>query len=215
MLNNNDYQYLLHEIKNSVSIIGSSLQLIEKQHPQVSDYAFWKDTLADIERLRNLITESFDFQNTKQVSKVEVNLYHFLEQLYSAIQPLFDDKATIVFDTEPNLPLCYFDSIRVYHALLNIIKNASEAMNRKGKLTLHTYCCDSSLMFEISDNGAGMTIAQQEQIFQPFYSCKRDGTGLGLPLAKKCIESHNGIISVSSIVNKGTTFTIRLPLTCD
>ncbi len=212
MLNNDDYRYLIHEIKNSVSIIGSSLQLIEKQHPEVKEYHFWNDTQADIEHLRSLIADTLTLQVHEHIAKTDVNLYDFLEQLYATTRPLFDEDATILFDTENNLPLGYFDPLQIHHALLNIIKNASEAMNRKGILKLHTYCTDDSLFFEVRDNGTGILPSDKDRIFTQFYTSKLEGSGLGLPITKKFIEHHDGSIHFTSVPNEGTIFIVRLPL---
>lgn len=212
MLTIDDYQRIFHEIKNSVSVIGCSMQLIEKEHPEVKGFSFWEDTLTDITNLRTLIMDVSSAGLCEHPVPTDVNLYDFLDRLRTAACSLFDDDAMIIFDIPSGLPMGHFDSLRIHHALLNLIKNASEAMNRKGTLTIRTHCQNDAVFFEVCDNGGGILPEIQEQIFTPFYSSKKEGSGLGLSIAKEIIENHNGSLTFTSIPKEGTTFTVQLPL---
>lgn len=212
MLNAQDYQSLFHEIKNSICIIGSSLQLIEKQHPEVTNFSYWDDTLTYITNLRKLI---IDFSSVKLSEKPEikkVDIYEFLSNLESTVLPLFYENGSILFDTAADIPDTYFDALRMNHAIVNLIKNASEAMEATDTLVVRTYCSKDSLFFEIKDTGCGIPSEVLEQIFTPFFSSKKDGNGLGLTITKEIIESHGGTLTVSSVVEQGTTFTVSLPI---
>ncbi len=215
MLKNEDYKFIFHEIKNSVAVIGCSLQLIEKKHPEVKDFPFWEDTLADVAGLRQMILEVSSTSLCENPQKSYVNLYDFLSVLRTSAHSLFDDDAVITFDIPFGLPEGYFDTMRIHHALLNLIKNASEAMNRHGTLTIRTYCRKNHLCFDVCDSGCGIPPEIQDQIFNPFFSSKEDGSGLGLVIAKGIIESHGGTLSLASTMGQGTTFTISLPLTAN
>ena len=97
--------------------------------------------------------------------------------------------------------------------LINIIRNADEAMRGGGRITLGVSEADGNLLIEITDTGKGIPEESLAKIFEPFFSeGKSDGTGLGMSMAKKLIESHGGTISISSEVGTGTTFHVSLPL---
>lgn len=127
----------------------------------------------------------------------------------------------IIKDYSPNLPKVPCEKSKIEQVFLNIFKNASEAIASQGdenkypQLTLRLFNDDDYLCFEIEDNGPGMTEQIRKRIFEPFYTTKSvdEGTGLGLSVSYFIIVSdHNGTMDVSSILGKGTTFTIRLPV---
>ena len=96
--------------------------------------------------------------------------------------------------------------------ILNITKNAIEAMNEKGSITISLHQITNEVHLSISDTGSGITPKQMKKIFHPFYTSKNSGTGLGLVICKRIIESFNGKIEIMSDKNKGTTVHIKLPL---
>ena len=97
---------------------------------------------------------------------------------------------------------------------MNIIANAIDASNTKGKINIKTWCENDKAFISITDNGQGMTEEIKSKIFDPFFTTKDvgSGTGLGLSITYGIIESHNGKIEVKSEIGKGTTFTISLPI---
>ena len=105
------------------------------------------------------------------------------------------------------------DFERLLRVLINIIRNADEAMNGKGELTLSISKQGDSMLVEITDTGKGIPEASLAKIFEPFFSeGKADGTGIGMSMAKKLVESHGGEISVTSELGVGTTFHVSLPI---
>ena len=108
--------------------------------------------------------------------------------------------------------LLQFDADLIKQALMNIIQNAFDAVKKGGQITLQYYKVKNDLVILISDNGVGITTEQQKKIFDLYYTSKKEGNGLGLSISQKIISQHNGLISVSSEVNKGTTFKINLPI---
>ncbi len=211
MLSNENYQRLFHEIKNVISVIGSSLQLIQKQHPEVMEFSYWKDTMADVSNLQSLILDVSKDGLCENPKKDFVDLYDFLANLRLSTHTLFLDDSFAVFDIASNLPKGYFDPLRIHQALLNLIKNAAEASDNDAKLTVRTYYEGSSLFFEVTDNGPGMSEEVKEQLFVPFYTQKEKGSGLGLSITKGIVEAHGGTITVHSTLGCGSTFTIELP----
>jgi signal transduction histidine kinase len=100
----------------------------------------------------------------------------------------------------------------VRRVIENLVLNAIDAMPQGGKLIFRTRATEKSVVFELSDTGAGLTPEECERLFTPYYTTKQHGTGLGLAIAQSVISDHHGAISVSSKKNEGTTFHVELPL---
>ena len=112
----------------------------------------------------------------------------------------------------PDVPLnVYLDSVRMQRALANIVSNAIEASGRGQAVTVRADLKENYLLITIADAGAGMDKEARENLFIPFFTKKSSGTGLGMPIAKKIIEGHNGRIDIQSQVEKGTRVIVTLP----
>jgi signal transduction histidine kinase len=115
--------------------------------------------------------------------------------------------------TLPRVPM---DLVRMMQVFTNLFLNAIQAVNRGGKVTVSTRlkrdARGRSLQVTLADNGKGISAAQRDSIFEPFYTTRSDGTGLGLTIVKKIVEQHDGRIEVESEAGKGTQFTVVLPL---
>ena len=104
------------------------------------------------------------------------------------------------------------DSMQLQQVLLNLIKNAMQAMTRGGTLTLQTGENDDGAWLSVADTGGGIPQEQINRIFEPFYTTKKKGSGLGLMIVQRIVRAHNGRIELESHVGRGTTFRIWLPL---
>jgi signal transduction histidine kinase len=126
---------------------------------------------------------------------------------------------------QDDLPLVQADSNQLTKAFINLIRNAIQAMPTGGRLSIKTFFEDSAdpgklamtstngnVLIIFQDTGQGITSKELQQIFNPFFSTKDSGTGLGLPITHKVITEHHGQIDVESIKGQGTTFTIQLPI---
>jgi PAS domain S-box-containing protein len=112
----------------------------------------------------------------------------------------------------PRLPLAPMDAAQVKQVLVNLIKNAMQAMKRGGALTLKTGATEDTVWISVSDTGCGIPPEKINHIFEPFYTTKKKGTGLGLMIVQRIIRQHGGHIELESHVGQGTTFRIRLPI---
>ena len=111
-----------------------------------------------------------------------------------------------------NLPLAPMDPAQLQQVLVNLIKNAMQAMTKGGTLTLTTGEGAGGVWFSVSDTGGGIPQEQINRIFEPFYTTKKKGTGLGLMIVQRIVRAHGGRIELESHVGRGTTFRIWLPL---
>jgi len=118
----------------------------------------------------------------------------------------------IALHKDPSLPEIEHDSDQIHQVLLNLLLNAQQAIDSKGKIEVTVEHKGPTAVIEVADNGRGIAPDHLPNIFRPFYTTKGDGTGLGLSLARRIVEDHHGRIDVTSLVGQGTTFTVVLPL---
>jgi signal transduction histidine kinase len=104
------------------------------------------------------------------------------------------------------------DKEKMKRVFVNIIKNAVAAMPKGGKLTISSRKTDDAVEISFTDTGVGMSKEVLEKLWTPFFTTKAKGLGLGLPICKRIVEAHDGKITVNSVLNKGTTFTVTVPV---
>lgn len=204
---------MFHEIKNPLTLINSSLQLIQEEHPEVIDFRFWSQTMEDIKNLRNLIDELSSFQKGNTLNKTLINLFDFTEDL-------LESTAAYLLETGTPLTLecdCfdldfYADETKLRQAVVNLLKNAAESSPSGSPITLRITTNAQMLSLKISDQGCGISTENLRKIFEPFHTTKSYGTGLGLPIVKRIVDSHGGRLSINSTEGAGTTVEISLPL---
>lgn len=206
---------MTHEFGNALTLINSSLQIIESSHPEVKNFKYWSSTMNDVNYLISLIKEVSFFNNSRKINLSETNILYLLQSIidsYSCINN--SDNIHIKLDVVNNIPTILGDSTKLKQVFINLIKNSFEALdcNKSSYIHISVQALDYNIIIKIKDNGCGIPAANIDDIFTPMVTFKSGGTGLGLPISKKIIEAHNGTIDVSSIEGKGTTFTISLPL---
>jgi signal transduction histidine kinase len=145
--------------------------------------------------------------------RAAVSLKGFLEEKLNFVQPLLDEKhVDLRRMLDPNLPPVCVDAEQLWEAVLNLIRNALDAMPDGGNLTVTAKRHGAEALISISDNGRGMTEEEARHLFVPFFTTKSDGTGLGLAYTQRVINEHGGSIDCATARGKGSTFSIQLPL---
>ncbi len=128
------------------------------------------------------------------------------------LRPEFDNRGIQIEERLANVPLARLDPAQIKQVLVNLCKNAMQAMNRGGMLTLATEPADGAVWITVADTGGGIPSELLNRIFEPFYTTKKKGTGLGLMIVQRIVRDHGGRIELESNVGRGTTFRIWLPL---
>ena len=211
-MTNEDYEKIFHEIKNNITFINSSLQLVEKTHPEVSSFPFWEDSLLELSSLTHMLTELSSARLCNDLSAEKTSLTDFLPSLIDSFLPLFhaaDFRCELNLQTP--LPEIDLDHAKFKRALFNLIKNSYEAMNGTGIIRLTGRLSDSYILLELIDQGGGILPEYLPKLFSPFATTKENGTGLGLMISKQIIEAHGGHLTVDSRPGDGCTFSIYLP----
>jgi PAS domain S-box-containing protein len=212
---------LAHEIRNPLSSIILNLDLI---HDELKTLAQGREAAAteartllqavesEVRRVQRVTEDYLQFARLPKARREPVALNEVLSQGLSFLQSLFAATGVeLRTDLAPALPPILADENQLWQAILNLIRNAIEAMPGGGVLTIRTArAADGRIELTIADTGKGMTAAEQQKLFHPFFSTKVGGTGLGLPLTQQIITEHDGAIACESTPGKGTTFIIHL-----
>ena len=204
-----------HELRNPMTLLFSSLQVMQIQHPEVKNFPHWNQTLNDVEFTCQLLTDLSSFNNSHTLHYSVFSIEQLLKNIAISFAITLEEQNTpIEFTSSISSELGELtgDKTKLEEVFLNLLKNAKEAVKPTGKINLCAYRHSDALVILIKDNGCGIPCEHLESIFEPFITYKTDGTGLGLALSKRIIEAHGGSLSVSSIENKGTTFTVSLPI---
>lgn len=203
---------IAHEIRNPLT--GISL-LLDDLHDNAArgteDREMIRKAVEEIDRVERLINALLNYSSPARVEFRESDLNQVVTDTVLLMRrPAFKSGVSIEL-TCGAISSFRFDPEKIKQALLNIIRNALEAMQSGGSITIVTLVSQENAVIKISDTGPGISEHELPLIFEPFFTRKGAGTGLGLSITQRIIEEHHGRIHVESIQGKGTDFTIELP----
>jgi signal transduction histidine kinase len=204
-----------HEIRNPLTSIGGFTRRIYERLPEGDpNKKYMEMVIEDVQRLENMVKQIVRLKITS-ISSTELSNINdvILEALKSFEKELRDNDIEVKSGLVDNPPLISIDREKMTIAIGNLIKNSIEAMQRTPKLLkIISNVSDENIEIVISDTGKGIPKDKIKYIFDPFFTSKIYGPGLGLTFTQRVIQEHNGSISVESEPGKGAAFTIRLPL---
>jgi PAS domain S-box-containing protein len=203
-----------HEIANPLNGIATSLELATSELEN-TDNAFVYDSVTtayqEIQRLTLLLKEYRSFARPQRLQLQPTDLRPIIrEALTTIVRGHNGPEIRLDLELEENLPLIDADKQKLKQVVLNLGKNAIEAMPNGGVLSAKIYQQNGRVVLEIADTGIG--IAEGDDVFQLFRTTKPDGTGLGLPIVQQIVSEHRGSIDYTTALRKGTTFKISLPI---
>lgn len=167
----------------------------------------------EITRLDYIVTQFLQAIRPTPPRLVLANLNEVVRETMDLLRPELENRGLhIVEKPARGLPAVKLDPAQIKQALVNIIKNAMQAMNRGGELTVQTGATPDNVWVSVSDTGCGIPEDQLNRIFAPFFTTKTKGSGLGLMIVQRIVRDHGGRIDLESVPNKGTTFRVWLPL---
>jgi two-component system, sporulation sensor kinase E len=167
----------------------------------------------EINRLDYIVTQFLQAIRPAPLQLKIVSLNEVVHKTLELLQPELDNRGVIVKPKlARQLSAAAIDPTQVQQALVNLVKNAAQAMTKGGTLTLQTGEGVDGVWVSVGDTGGGIPQEQLNRIFEPFYTTKRKGTGLGLMIVQRIVRAHGGRIELESHVGRGTTFRIWLPL---
>jgi signal transduction histidine kinase len=210
---------LAHEIKNPLSVIHMNIELLSEDLSEIDSPIIRRcvDRIdmvrSQCERMEALLKDFLSYTRLSDIDLLPGNLNAQMEMVLHAYEAQARaDDIDIEKYLDPDLPAILLHSDSLQAALMNLVKNALEAMEPGGQLWARTYTTPSAVKLDLIDTGRGVDDNTVLHMFEPFYSTKDGGSGLGLPTARKIIEAHGGRISVQSEVNRGTKFTLEFPM---
>jgi signal transduction histidine kinase len=207
-----------HEIGNPLNSLNIHLQLMERQTRKLNGKE--RDELErsisiardEISRLDSIVTQFLRAIRPSRPQLQPENINAIVEEAVRFFGPEIEAR-DIVVETElrPDLPLLQVDRDQMKQAFYNIIKNSFEAMKRRGILCIRTAMDDTHVRVSFTDNGGGMSAEALSRVFEPYYTTKASGSGLGLLIVRRIVREHGGELAIESTEAKGLTLTIRLP----
>lgn len=231
-----------HEIGNPLNALHIHLQLMEREvkklkpgpargaiaprphsrsaagEPDPADVATKLDQYlsvakGEINRLDYIVTQFLQAIRPAPLQIKLATLNEVVQKTLELLRPELDNRGiAIKTKLARNLPATPIDPTQTQQALLNLVKNAMQAMTKGGTLTLQTGESSEAVWVSVADTGGGIPQEQLNRIFEPFYTTKKKGTGLGLMIVQRIVRAHNGRIELESHVGRGTTFRLWLPL---
>jgi two-component system, NtrC family, sensor histidine kinase PilS len=208
-----------HEIRNPLASISGSVEIL-RTLPQADDDTknLIDITVREVDRLNELITALLDYARPPSKERGIISLSEQAQEVFKAFgSGIKSKRIDLQSDIDPNVYV-RGSSGQLRQVLWNLLKNADESMPESGRITLLLGIEEltnggKEAMLSITDTGVGISQTDQEHIFEPFFTKgKKAGTGLGLATVARAVEDHDGTIEVQSSPGKGTTFTLRLPL---
>jgi signal transduction histidine kinase len=203
-------------IRNPLNALQLNIDNLEDEIAEVNV----ETSLERLRRMRNTIAEMDSFLcevlrlselPKPRITAIDVNA--LVRDVETFAKPEASKKVlTVRIDLQDNVPTIQGDPIQIKQAILNILLNAIERSASKGSITIATETKDSNVSIRVEDKGEGIQPAHRDRIFEPFFSTKEGGVGLGLALALEIIKGHHGHITFTSEVGKGSSFIISLPV---
>ncbi|OQR55710.1 PAS domain-containing sensor histidine kinase [Bacillus sp. CDB3] len=207
---------IAHEVRNPLTTVRGYLQFLQDSVSPSNKELFKSLLIPELDRANSIITKFLSISKTREFTRepfpINTFLREYIQQLLASEVFLHNISIDYEFSTELDGVLVNIDRHELVQVFLNLFQNAVDAQGEELlSIQITSYRLDNFVRITFKDNGTGIPPAIQEYIFDPFFSTKDSGTGLGLSVTKKIIQNHNGTLKMSSNQN-GTTFTISIPI---
>ena len=202
-----------HEIRNPLSSMRMlSQMLMKKSDVTPEQQQSLEYILEEIERIDNIVKGLMDFARPTTLNLAQQTLTPILQSVLALMKAnLEHHHIKVVSDFSPELTDFQFDPDKIKQAFMNVVLNGMEAMPEGGTLTVSTFKQENTVCLKVMDTGIGISEEDIEHLFEPFFTRKDKGTGLGLANVKRILEEHDGKIKIDTTLGEGTTVTMCLP----
>lgn len=199
---------ITHEIRNPMAVIRGFVQLIQERSPK-NQAEYFRIVIEELDRANMIISDFLSLAQNRALIMEPSSLHDVINELVPLLHADANLRGqSVEVSLCEHLPLIMMNEREIKQLLLNIARNGMEAMGHKGSLNISTRCTESKVELRIADQGVGIPQEQMKHLFEPFFSTKTQGTGLGLPLCLSIAERHNGRIDVESREGEGTAFIV-------
>jgi PAS domain S-box-containing protein len=227
---------MAHEIRNPLGGIEVTASLLRRRLTgRDEDLALVDRIIAEVKRLNRTVVDSLEYVRPLHLDRKAASLALVVQEAVNTASSAQEGKSiSLSLDLDPRIPELWMDPDRVRDALTNLMQNSFEAIPLSGSIRVETrrealpsalrsecfpegeegasLSFDSYAVVRITDTGKGIPEEVHDRLFYPFFTTKQTGSGVGLPLARKIVEGHQGILDFESVVGRGTTFIVKLPL---
>ncbi|WP_058309032.1 ATP-binding protein [Gracilibacillus massiliensis] len=199
-----------HEIKNPLASVKGLLELQQTDKSSAGRYT--PIILDEVNRIDTIVNDLMILGKPKSQNFALENVRNILDYVLELLKPLAaKNNINLITKVEGDLPNIYCDETKIKQVFINLLKNAIEAMEKGGFITVAANLFKNNIVIEIIDQGGGIPKEKLPKVGEPFYTTKEAGTGLGLMVSFKIIQEHEGQISIDSEVDSGTSVTVVLP----
>ncbi len=210
---------IAHEIRNPLAGIKTSAQVLEESFSLDDPRSqLVQRIVKEIDRSNDLLKKFFKFAKPGKPKQEFTHLQPIIDGVYVLLTPKMSKKRIkFIREFSENMPEIYVDEYQLEQVVMNLLLNAMDAIKADGQILVRTGLSDEddnsdrNVILEICDTGCGIEEENLEKIFNPFYTTKQDGVGLGLSISSRLIEENGGLIKVESTVGKGAKFILQLP----
>lgn len=202
---------MAHEVKNPLAAIRSSAQILAG-HATGKDAEFAGIVVSEVDRLNKVVNEFLEYARPAPLRREPVKLSAVLDSCLELLAPVVEQAGVAVerkysaregtVDADPN---------QLRQVFLNLVLNAIQAVEKQGCVEVSIMQSGHETRVTVKDNGAGIPLDKLKNVFEPFYTTKPGGTGLGLPIAQRIVAEHGGRLLIESAPGAGTTATVILP----
>lgn len=210
-----------HEIRNPLAAVNLNLQILRRNIEETApEYDYVNTALQGVERISRIVEVTLNFSRPAMPDIKKINVNSLIPSTLELVASVLKRKEiTVELLLDDTLPMVAADEKQLQQVFINLITNSADAIKTKGSIVIKSYT-ESSIkrgdgemaVVSIMDNGVGITPEDLSKIFNPFFTRKADGTGLGLPITQRILHQHGGIIDVESSLGVGTTFYVKLPV---
>jgi signal transduction histidine kinase len=203
---------IAHEIRNPLNFISLSLSHLRNVPPEEQEVLITK-IKEEIERINNLLNNFLNLGRELIINPVKIGIENLIEEVLTIISSKLKERGIeVIKDFSSPLPEVNIDIDKMKSCFLNILNNSIEAMPEGGKIKISIFKEDNFIVCKFADTGRGIKSDEMKHIFEPYFTTKPTGLGLGLAITQRIILAHGGNIDIESEFGKGTVVTLKLPL---
>lgn len=203
---------LAHEVRNPLAGIAGAVDILGRELPASSpSRGIVSEVQQEVRRIQSILNELLDYARPKPFDIRPADLNATIDHTVQLARQQIASRPIDIRFVPVDLPLVAHDPLQIQRLVLNLVLNALQAIDGKGLVELGMGAENGFAVVTVRDNGRGISPDQLQSVFRPFFTTKRQGTGLGLSLSRRIVEQHGGSIEVRSKPGEGTEFTVRLP----
>jgi signal transduction histidine kinase len=204
---------MAHEIRNPLNSIALFVQLIKEGVDEAEKNEYVEKILKEVDRVDATLSKLMNTAKRSSFELAEVNIEEVIRKALDSFTPQITAQAIkLQFSLRENLPRLTADPVEIEQIFTNLFLNSIDEMSGGGKLVVELDHDDRDIIIQVSDSGRGIPLENLPNIFDPFFSTKTRGTGMGLPIVLRIVKNYGGKIEVFATGESGTTFLVRLPV---